>query len=258
MYNTRKIHAQALMNRTVPLGFRMSPTEFSNYIKQRAAMQQQIHHHHHHQQQQQQQQPPHQQPPQQQPPQQQQQQVTAAGAAGLPVSQSSPRSRSLSPGSIVAATGAAQQHTDPSAYFFQHGPAAAAAAAAYHAQFPHRNIFDSSNHGGYLPADLYAGAKFPSSYLDPTALAGHQFYGGGMNGTGAAGTNGTVNGTGTNGATQSAGSNLGPIGSTTTNANAAAQQQQDKNALVEGLNNFGLGSVAPYPASQYQHLLVAN
>lgn len=248
------------MNHTVPLGFRMSPTEFSNYIKQRAAMQQQIHHHHHHQQQQQQ----HQQPPQQQPPQQQQQQqqVTAAGAAGLPVSQSSPRSRSLSPGSIVAATGAAQQHTDPSAYFFQHGPAAAAAAAAYHAQFPHRNIFDSSNHGGYLPADLYAGAKFPSSYLDPTALAGHQFYGGGMNGTGATGTGGSVNGAGTGAAgTQSASSgNLGPIGSATTNAGAAAaaQQQQDKSALVEGLNNFGLGSVAPYPANQYQHLLVAN
>ncbi|RLU24877.1 hypothetical protein DMN91_002968 [Ooceraea biroi] len=228
---------------------RMSPTEFSNYIKQRAAMQQQIHHHHHHQQPQQ----------HQQQPQQQQQQATAAGA-GLPVSQSSPRSRSLSPGSIVA--GAGQQHTDPSAYFFQHGPAAAA--AAYHAQFPHRNIFDSSSHGGYLPADLYAGAKFPSSYLDPTALAGHQFYGGSVNGTaGTQSAGGSVNGTGAG--TQSAGSgNLGPIGTTTANGNvnaaaaAAAAQQQDKNALVEGLNNFGLGSVAPYPASQYQHLLVAN
>ncbi|XP_020287939.1 protein Tob1 [Pseudomyrmex gracilis] len=236
---------------------RMSPTEFSNYIKQRAAMQQQIHHHHHHQQQQQQQQQQHQQQQQQQ----QQQQASAAGA-GLPVSQSSPRSRSLSPGSIVA--GAGQQHTDPSAYFFQHGPAAAAA-AAYHAQFPHRNIFDSSSHGGYLPADLY-GAKFPSSYLDPTTLAGHQFYGGSVNGTGA-GTGGSVNGTtGTGtGGSQSAGSassaGLGPIGSTTNgnvNATGAAAQQQDKSALVEGLNNFGLGSVAPYPASQYQHLLVAN
>ncbi|EZA57873.1 Protein Tob2 [Ooceraea biroi] len=202
----------------------------------------------------------HQQPQQhQQQPQQQQQQATAAGA-GLPVSQSSPRSRSLSPGSIVA--GAGQQHTDPSAYFFQHGPAAAA--AAYHAQFPHRNIFDSSSHGGYLPADLYAGAKFPSSYLDPTALAGHQFYGGSVNGTaGTQSAGGSVNGTGAG--TQSAGSgNLGPIGTTTANGNvnaaaaAAAAQQQDKNALVEGLNNFGLGSVAPYPASQYQHLLVAN
>ncbi|KYN18528.1 Protein Tob2 [Trachymyrmex cornetzi] len=279
---------------------RMSPTEFSNYIKQRAAMQQQIHHHHHHQQQQhqsqqqqqqqsqqqqqqqsqqqqqqqsqqqqqqqsqQQQQQQSQQQQQQQSQQQQQQQQATAVGAGLPVSQSSPRSRSLSPGSIVA--GAGQQHTDPSAYFFQHGPAAAA--AAYHAQFPHRNIFDSSaSHGGYLPADLYAGTKFPSSYLDPTTLAGHQFYGGGMNGTGA-GTGGAVNGTtGAGAGTQGAGSagtgNLGPIGSATTNGNvnagaAAAAQQQDKSALVEGLNNFGLGSVAPYPASQYQHLLVAN
>ena len=88
-----------------------------------------------------------------------------------------------------------------------------------------------------------------------------------MNGTGA-GTGGAVNGTtGAGAGTQGAGSagtgNLGPIGSATTNGNvnagaAAAAQQQDKSALVEGLNNFGLGSVAPYPASQYQHLLVAN
>ncbi|XP_012274935.1 protein Tob1 [Orussus abietinus] len=171
---------------------RMSPTEFSNYIKQRA-MQQQIHHHHHHHQQQQ----------------QQQQQ-------GLPVSQSSPSSRSLSPGLVAGG-----QHTDPSAYFFQHGP--------YHPQFPQRNIFDSTSHG-YLP-DLY-GAKFPSSYLDPGSL-GHQFYGG-------------------VGTSQASG-NLGPVGS----GSASAPGQQEK-TLVEGLNNFGLGSVAPYPASQYQHLLVAN
>jgi hypothetical protein len=74
-----------------------------------------------------------------------------------------------------------------------------------------------------------------------------------------------MNGTGAG--NQSAGSgNLGPIGTATANGNvnaaaaaaAAAAQQQDKSALVEGLNNFGLGSVAPYPASQYQHLLVAN
>ncbi|XP_012142303.1 uncharacterized protein LOC100884114 [Megachile rotundata] len=183
---------------------RMSPTEFSNYIKQRA-MQQQIHHHHHHQQHQQQQQ-------------------------------------HLSPGSIVA--GAGQQHTDPSAYFFQHGP------TAYHPQFPHRNIFDSSSHGGYLSGDLYTGANFPSSYLDPTTIAGHQFYGGSVNGT--------SNAAGSNGNSQTAG-NLGPVGSTAANSNVnGIGQQQDKTALVEGLNNFGLGSVAPYPASQYQHLLVAN
>lgn len=67
---------------------RMSPTEFSNYIKQRA-MQQQIHHHHHH---------PHSHPPQQAP----------------PPSQPSPTGRSLSPGS-------SQQPPDPSGYFFQPG-----------------------------------------------------------------------------------------------------------------------------------------
>ncbi|XP_014606734.1 PREDICTED: protein Tob1 [Polistes canadensis] len=285
---------------------RMSPTEFSNYIKQRA-MQQQIHHHHHHQQHQQQQaaaaaaaaaqqqqqqqqaaaaaaaQQQQQQVQQQAQQQQQQQQGSTSGSGGgvLPVvSQSSPNNRSLSPGSIVGAGGAgSQQHTDPSAYFFQHGPAAAT--AAYHPQFSHRNIFDSSSHGGYLPSDLYAGAaKFPSSYLDPGTIAGYQFYGGSVNGTGTgttgAGTNGaTSNGilagaTGNAGANAQNSANLGPVGSGATPstgtvnvaaaaaAAAAAQQQPDKNALVEGLNNFGLGSVAPYPASQYQHLLVAN
>lgn len=167
----------------------MSPTEFSNYIKQRA-IQQQIHHHHHHHQ-----------------------------PTGLPVSQNSPTSRSLSPGVIGS-----QQQTgaDSNGYFFQH-------AAPYHPQFPHRNIFESSNHG-YIP-DLY-GAKFPSAYIDPTAI-GHQFYGG---------VGGSQNST-----------NLGPVGS-----NNATTSHQEK-SLVDGLNNFGLGSVAPYSTSQYQqHLLVAN
>ncbi|XP_074116078.1 uncharacterized protein LOC141538482 isoform X1 [Cotesia typhae] len=181
---------------------RMSPTEFSNYIKQRA-MQQQIHHHHHHQHQQQQQQ-----------------------QSGLPVSQNSPTSRSLSPGvGSPPQPQQPQQHTDPSAYFFP-GP--------YHPQFTHRNIFDSSSHGGYLP-DLY-GAKFPSSYLDPSNIS-HQFYGGVGGGSSPA-------------------SNLGPIGSAV--SSSSANSQQEKTTLVDGLNNFGLGSVTPYPASQYQHLLVAN
>lgn len=112
-------------------------------------------------------------------------------------------------------------------------------------------MFESSSHGGYLSADLYTGANFPSSYLDPTTIAGHQFYGGSVNGTSSA--------AGSTGNSQSAAS-LGPIGSSnvaTSNVNGTAQQQ-DKTALVDGLNNFGLGSVASYPASQYQHLLVAN
>nr|CAD7402296.1 unnamed protein product [Timema cristinae] len=62
----------------------MSPTEFSNYIKQRA-LQQQIHHHHPHH---------HHQPP--------------------PPSQASPTGRSLSPNSAPA--------PDPTGYFFQPGP----------------------------------------------------------------------------------------------------------------------------------------
>ncbi|XP_011502803.1 PREDICTED: protein Tob1-like isoform X2 [Ceratosolen solmsi marchali] len=221
---------------------RMSPTEFSNYIKQRA-MQQQIHHHHHHQQ-------------------QQHQQSGAQGlqnSGGLSVSQNSSNSRSLSPG--LATVNGHNQHptsattTDSSAYFFHQAPP-----PTYHPQFPHRGIFDSTGtHGGYLAAaaaaaatDLYTGAKFPSSYLDPNTI-GHQFYGG-------------VN-TNSNSATQNGAATLGPIGSTSaaagaTNGTASAtttqQQQTDKAALVDGLNNFGLGSVAPYPANNYQHLLVAN
>ena len=182
----------------------MSPTEFSNYIKQRA-IQQQIHHHHHHHQQHQQQQP-----------------------GGLPTSQTSPNSRSLSPG-VPTAGG---QHTDPSAYFLQHTP-------TYHPQFPPRSIFDSSGQSGYLPADIYTGTKFPTSYLDPTI--GHQFYG-------------TIN----SAASQQTSGNLA-VGSTNVVSNTnLSQPQADKTTLVEGLNNFGLGSVTPYPANQYQHLLVAN
>ncbi|KAJ8680009.1 hypothetical protein QAD02_015796 [Eretmocerus hayati] len=193
---------------------RMSPTEFSNYIKQRA-MQQQIHHHH-----------PHQAPSGP---------VGSQGPqtpGGLPVSQASPNNRSLSPG------------------------LAAPPQPAYHPQFQHRNIFDSpSSHNGYLAAaaaDLYSGgAKFSSSYLDPI---GHQFYGGSINAP-----------------SQNNGSSLGPIGSglgsaTSVNSSLASpvqqqqqqQQQSDKGALTDGLGNFGLGSVTPYPASNYQHLLVAN
>lgn len=196
----------------------MSPTEFSNYIKQRA-MQQQIHHHHH-------QQPSHSSNGQQ--PHQASQSTQPNG--GMQVSQSSPNSRSLSPG-----LGGNQ---DPSAYFFQQGP-------GYHPQFPPRSMFDATP-SSYLPTDLYnPAAKFPSSFMDP-AMGGHQFYGNGVNGAGNGG---------------SPSGNLGPVGSSTVGgggAGASATQQQDKTSLVEGLNNFGLGNVTPYPASQYQHLLVAN
>ncbi|XP_058791890.1 protein Tob1 [Phymastichus coffea] len=205
---------------------RMSPTEFSNYIKQRA-MQQQIHHHHH-----------------QQPQPQHQQAVAQPGAqtpGGLPVCQSSPNSRSLSPGLVNGHS----QHADPSAYFFHQPPPAA--------YFPaHRNIFDSAStaaHSGYLAAaaaDLYT--KFPSSYIEPV---GHQFYGGA--GGSAAGGAAAPN-------SAQSGAALGPIGSAAPGAAAASgpssssSQQQDKAAVGDALNNYGLG----YPASNYQHLLVAN
>lgn len=181
---------------------RMSPTEFSNYIKQRA-MQQQIHHHHHQ---------AHHQP----------------GLSAPP--QTSPTGRSLSPSQLAGGP-----HTaDPNAYFFQHGP--------YHPQFPHRNMFESSSQF-LTAADLYqgagaaagagtgaAGSKYP---FEHTPLG--QFYPGAAGGNGGGGVQ-------------------APPATSTAASNAA----QDNGKLLDGLNSFGLGSVAPYPASQYQHLLVAN
>lgn len=179
----------------------MSPTEFSNYIKQRA-IQQQIHHHHHHHHHQ----------------------------AAPP----SPTGRSLSP-NTAAATG--QQPPDATGYFFQ-------PAGPYHPQFPHRNLFEAAAAAAYMP-ELYpaaaaaaAAAKFPgatpSSYLDPTSV-GHQFY---------------------NGAATNANS-PGNVQVNNSTTSSTAPQDNGKQ-LLEGLNNFGLGSVAPYPPSPYQHLLVAN
>ncbi|KAF7988788.1 hypothetical protein HCN44_007098 [Aphidius gifuensis] len=196
---------------------RMSPTEFSNYIKQRA-IQQQIHHHHHHHHHQQQQ---HQQ-------------------NGLPGSQISPTSRSLSPGVIGGQpVGNQQQHNDQNGYFLP---------APYHQQYSHRNIFDSSNQSGYLP-ELY-GSKYQSSYLDTPTIS-HQFYSGNSGGSGGGSSAGSIGGT------NSPPTNLGPIGSGT--STTPTNQQDKNNTIVDGLNNFGLGSVTShYPASQYQHLLVAN
>lgn len=114
------------------------------------------------------------------------------------------------------------QSNDPSQYFFQqsyHHPFAATAA-------PHRNIFESSNQ--FLPTDLYP--QQPSKYQP----FDHQF---GINFP-----TGTTNG-------------MVPQQQQTTNPN-----QNDSGKLLDGLNaSFAsLGSVGPYPASQYQHLLVAN
>jgi protein Tob/BTG len=176
----------------------MSPTEFSNYIKQRA-IQQQIHHHHHHHHQ-----------------------------AAPP----SPTGRSLSPNTAAAAAAAAaagQQPPDPTGYFFQ-------PAGPYHPQFPHRNLFEAAAAAAYMP-ELYPAAKFPgaaSSYLDPASV-GHQFY---------------------NSAATNA-SNAGSVQVTNSTTSSTSPQDNGKQ-LLEGLNNFGLGSVAHYPPSPYQHLLVAN
>jgi protein Tob/BTG len=170
----------------------MSPTEFSNYIKQRA-IQQQIHHHHHHHHHQ----------------------------AAPP----SPTGRSLSPNTAVAA---GQPPPDPTGYFFQPtGP--------YHPQFAHRNLFEAAAAATYMP-ELYPkfAAATASSYLDPASI-GHQFY---------------------NGAAANI-SNPGGVQVSNSTASSTAPQDNGKQ-LLDGLNNFGLGSVTAYPPSPYQHLLVAN
>lgn len=145
--------------------------------------------------------------------------------------QASPTGRSLSPSQLG---GAPHNGGDPNAYFFQHGP--------YHPQFPHRNMFESSSQF-LTAADLYpasatnntasggGGSKYP---FEHSPLA--QFY---PAATGAS-----------NGATVQTG---GPNAGSGPNSTA-----QDNGKLLDGLNSFGLGSVGPYPASQYQHLLVAN
>lgn len=95
----------------------------------------------------------------------------------------------------------------------------------FHPQFAHRNMFDSTPNQ-YMP-DMYSNnTKFPSSYLEPTNI-GQQFY---SNGSPVGGMNGAPSNNSTNG-------------------------QQDSSKLLDGLNNFSMNS---YPASQYQHLLVAN
>ena len=230
----------------------MSPTEFSNYIKQRA-MQQQIHHHHNHHPQQGQQ-VPHQPNGPQTP-------------GGMPVSQTSPSNRSLSPGLVNGHSQHNSAANDPSAYFFHQAAAAAAAVAppAYHPQFPHRDIFGSaSTHGAGYMADLYAGAanKFATSYLDPGSL-GHQFYGSalGASASSPVAVSASQNSANALGPIGSAAGVVGAIGSPVGSQSSAAngqQGQQEKGGLTDGLNNFSLGSVTPYSSSNYQHLLVAN
>lgn len=159
---------------------RMSPTEFSNYIKQRA-MQQQIHHgvhgghgaHH--------------------------------GLSAPP--QTSPTGRSLSPNQLGGPHGG-----DPNAYFFQHGP--------YHPGFPHRGVFESSSQFLSAAADLYPGAAAQGSKYPGFEHPIGQF---------------------------------GYPGSAQAPPTSAPASSTENGKLLDGLNSF-----VPYPASQYQHLLVAN
>lgn len=96
-------------------------------------------------------------------------------------------------------------------------------------------MFESSNQF-LTAADLYqgAGAKYPP--FEHTPLG--QFY---------------------PGATGAGNGGQAPPASSSAAAVSSGATAPDNGKLLDGLNSFGLGSVAaPYPASQYQHLLVAN
>lgn len=219
---------------------RMSPTEFSNYIKQRAMQQQQqqMHHHpvgHHH--------LPSQLSPQGGP----------QGGAGH---------RSLSPSLL----------NDPSFFFQsqfqQHQPQ----------HFNARGgMFDSSSHGpshGHGPSpflDMYSSNKGYSSFMEHNSYFGGSGFG---SGTPTPGPIGSGLSAGSSGAGSAGGSHSpgviggglgglgGGIGSSSSSslggggAAGGSGQAQAEKQLLDGFNNF---SLSPHPSSsQYQHLLVAN
>lgn len=212
----------------------MSPTEFSNYIKQRA-MQQQLHHSHGH----------------------------SNGYLG-PIGTSSP-SRSISPNPMgMNGTSGVQ---DP--YFFPSN-GMTNGGGMYSTQFngPPRNMFDSPHFAQHPSDTLYpgggggggstsggGGGKY-SPYLEP------HFYGG-MNGGNMTGNNTGIvgqisNGPGNTGSSSSNGLSIGQSNNSANGNNSQTpvsspgSSNQDNSKLLDGLNSFYSN---PGP---YQHLLVAN
>lgn len=223
---------------------RMSPTEFSNYIKQRA-MQQQLHHSHGH-------------------------SNNAISSHLGPIGTASP-SRSISPNPLT--TIHQQQPSD--SYYFPNNSGAGSANAVMSHYTPfnsgrNASTFDSPNfavpslhnnnnndsHFGHSAGNIGSG-KFggAANFLDP-----HNFYGlGGMVAGGATNVGGngssaatatspinatpgaTVTGGGINGGSQSAGGSSPSSGGSSENSK-----------LLDGLSSFYAN------AGPYQHMLVAN
>ncbi|XP_055709505.1 protein Tob1-like [Phlebotomus papatasi] len=183
-------------NRQFPC--RMSPTEFSNYIKQRAMQQQQLHHSHNH-----------------------------NGSNGNhlgPIGPASP-SRSISPNPLTLGLG-----SDP--YFFQN------LNMSVYPQFGGpRSVFGDSGHFGAHPPDMYSSpmGKF-NSYQEPhnfysagglsTGQQGVVGAGGGLANSPSAATT-----TDTNAAS-------GAAAGSTQNAEGSSPGTSDSAKLLDGLNSF--------------------
>lgn len=224
---------------------RMSPTEFSNYIKQRAMQQQQ----------------------------QQQQQMHHHGAGVGPVghhhmqpaSQLSPQGnsgRSLSPNIL----------TDPGSFFFQptqyqqqqhYGPPGVSPRGMYDSN-SFLDMYNSSK--GYSswdhPSSYYSGSSgYGSGAPTPGPVGSAGSGGSGLSSAASGSSNGGSHSPGVIGGGLSSsasalggGSGLGGVVGSGAGGNQS-QSQADKQ-LMDSFNNFGLG---PHSSSnQYQHLLVAN
>lgn len=223
----------------------MSPTEFSNYIKQRA-MQQQLHHSHNG--------------------------HSPAGNIG-PIGPVSP-SRSLSPNPLSSAimngTNVVQTNLTNNGmqdtYYFS-GPNAAIGSNLYTPhQFGRNNLFDSKGPSTHFPTATYSNGfgHMGSSFLDP-----NNFYGIGNgpaqqhNNAGVIGPIGGISSTGShNGSLQlnggalninnSGGSPQTPNNSPGSTSNSMENSSSSGSKLLDGINSF-YSNQGPY-----QHLLVAN
>ncbi|GAB0099437.1 protein BTG1 [Sergentomyia squamirostris] len=177
---------------------RMSPTEFSNYIKQRA-MQQQLHHNHN---------------------------ATNGNHLG-PIGPASP-SRSISPNPLALGLG-----NDP--YFFQNlnmGTTMYPQFGGPRGMFGDSGHFSGNGSAGHPPADMYSppmGGKF-NSYQEP-----HNFYGGAGLSNGQQGVVG--GGATTNSADMPTGGSAG-LGSGPTADGNSPNTTDNAAKLLDGLNSF--------------------
>lgn len=176
----------------------MSPTEFSNYIKQRAMQQQQLHHSHNH-----------------------------NGSNGNhlgPIGPASP-SRSISPNPLTLGLG-----SDP--YFFQN------LNMSVYPQFGGpRSVFGDSGHFGGHPPDMYSSpmGKF-NSYQEPHNFYGAGGLSTGQQGVVGAG--GGLANSPSAATTTDTNAASGAAAGSTQNAEGSSPGTSDSAKLLDGLNSF--------------------